>query len=351
MAYWSVEGVVALIPAKGEPSQSRVPMRLFRYDARNNVVKCPGGKTLIPRRSEERGRYYGSRTRDCAGCALKPDCLSKSRASKEVLVPHEYPALLRARRRHARWGEGEKRLYDRHRWRSEGYHGEAKSRHGLGRAVRRGLANVRVQSYLTAIAVNLKLLAAARAARLFAPWRAWFAGDAVCTHMAPSRADWVCSPKPRETPKRLLPKRGFSTGPSRGEWFLHFHRSPMTLKGGVNFKSVSPTISTLLPHLLYAHPIGPLPDQKNSSLLARNSPRISPHLRLSPRIGMRQNHPRIGRRRRSGGNGSCEKGKAAARPSSPKTGRFRSAGDPSPGDRYRSSAPGDGPRRTRREFR
>ncbi len=42
-------GVAALIPAKKEPSQSRVPLRLFRYDARNNIVKCPRGKTLTPR--------------------------------------------------------------------------------------------------------------------------------------------------------------------------------------------------------------------------------------------------------------------------------------------------------------
>ena len=37
-------GVAAVIPAKGEPSQSRVPLRLFRYDARHDVVKCPGGQ-------------------------------------------------------------------------------------------------------------------------------------------------------------------------------------------------------------------------------------------------------------------------------------------------------------------
>ena len=168
-------GVAALIPAKREPTQSRVPMRLFRYDARHDVLKCPGGKTLRPRRSEERGRYYVSKTRDCAGCALRADCLPKSRSSKEVLIPHAYPALLRARRRHARWGEEERRLWRRHMGRSEGYHGEAKSRHGLGRAVRRGLANMRIQSYLTAIAVNLKRLSAALAARIFALWRAWFA--------------------------------------------------------------------------------------------------------------------------------------------------------------------------------
>ena len=40
----------------------------------------------------------------------------------------------------------------------------------------------------------------------------------------------------------------------------------------------------------------PLLDRKNSSLPARNSPRISAHLRLPPRIGMRQNLPQTARR-------------------------------------------------------
>ena len=171
-------GVAALIPSKKEPSQSRVPLRLFRYDARHDVVKCPRGKTLSPRRSEERGRYYGSKTRDCAGCALRSDCLPQARSSKEVLIPHAYPALLRARRRHARWGEEERRM-----WRSEGYHGEAKTWHGLARAVRRGLENMKIQSYLTAAAINLKRLAAALAANLLALWRAWAAREEpLCVH-------------------------------------------------------------------------------------------------------------------------------------------------------------------------
>ena len=37
-------GVDGVIPAKKEPTQSRVPLRRFRYDARNDVVKCPRGK-------------------------------------------------------------------------------------------------------------------------------------------------------------------------------------------------------------------------------------------------------------------------------------------------------------------
>ena len=40
-------------------------------------------------------------------------------------------------------------------------HGEVKTWHGFARAVRRGLANMKIQAYLTAAAINLKRLAAA----------------------------------------------------------------------------------------------------------------------------------------------------------------------------------------------
>jgi hypothetical protein len=38
-------------------------------------------------------------------------------------------------------------------------HGEAKTQHGLRRAVRCGLANMSIQAYLTAAVINLKRLA------------------------------------------------------------------------------------------------------------------------------------------------------------------------------------------------
>lgn len=84
------------------------------------------------------------------------------------MISDHYPALLRARRRRARWSEEDQRLYQRHRWRSEGLHGEAKTCHGLARAVRRGLQNMRIQAYLTAAAINLKRLAAALLALVWA---------------------------------------------------------------------------------------------------------------------------------------------------------------------------------------
>jgi hypothetical protein len=79
-----------------------------------------------------------------------------------VLLNKDHPALLRARRRHLAWTERERILYASHRARVEGVHGEEKAWHGLARAVRRGLANMKIQAYLTAA----KRLAAAVAALL-----------------------------------------------------------------------------------------------------------------------------------------------------------------------------------------
>jgi transposase len=154
-------GIDPVIPAKAEPIRSPVPLRRFRYDAKHDLLRCPRGKFLRPTRRVEHGRFFYSKASDCSRCSLASLCLSKGRANKAVVVTDDYPALVRARRRRLRWAEEERRLYQRHRWRSEGFHGEAKTWHGLARAVRRGLDNMRIQALLTAAAINLKRLAAA----------------------------------------------------------------------------------------------------------------------------------------------------------------------------------------------
>ena len=151
-------GVAALIPAKKEPSQSRVPLRLFRYDARHNIVKCPRGKILGPRREAERGRYYGSKT-----------------------------------------------------W------------HGLARAVRRGLQNMKIQSYLTAAAITssgsppLLLQVYSPSGGPGPPEKS------LCAPIAPTHQEWASCPPPRESPYRPLPKPGYSTTPTRRECFAEIH--------------------------------------------------------------------------------------------------------------------------------
>jgi IS5 family transposase len=186
-------GIDPLIPAKAEPIKSRVPTRRFRYDAKHDILKCPKGRTLRPTRPIKHGRFFYSKAKDCKRCPLRDDCLSKERANKAVVIGHDYPALLRARRGRERWTKEDRRLDQRHRWRSEGFHGEAKTLHGLARAVRRGLANMAIQAYLTAAAVNIKRLAAAFLALLVSWVVQWTLLSAHCRRKASTLT--VCPPR------------------------------------------------------------------------------------------------------------------------------------------------------------
>jgi hypothetical protein len=160
-----IEGIV---PTKAEPPPGKViPTRRFKFDARHNLARCPRGKILRPKGKPHRGfQYFHAHGKDCAACPLKTRCVSPSRHSRVVVFNINHPSLLRARRKRLRWSCREQRLYQRHRWRVEGVHGEAKTWHGLARAVRRGLDNMRIQAFLTAAAINLKRLAAAFIATL-----------------------------------------------------------------------------------------------------------------------------------------------------------------------------------------
>lgn len=156
-------GIEAVIPAKPEraPKKGIIPVRRFKFNARNHVVRCPGKKLLRPHGKPDSDGFQHCRARpsDCQACRLRSRCFSSTMKRRAILLHKNHDALLRARRKHARWGDHEMTLYRNHRIRVEGYHGEAKTWHGLGRATRRGLANMQIQAYLAAAAVNLKRLA------------------------------------------------------------------------------------------------------------------------------------------------------------------------------------------------
>ena len=154
-------GIAAIIPPQKEGKHPRrLPLRRFKYDAKHQCVRCPGGKLLRRSSQEARGWTYRAKSSDCRSCPLRARCFSPSASSRLIVICHGYETLLRARRRYARRAPEDRALYQRHRWRVEGIHGEAKTQHGLRRAVRRGLANVSIQVYLTAAVMNLKRLAA-----------------------------------------------------------------------------------------------------------------------------------------------------------------------------------------------
>lgn len=63
--------------------------------------------------------------------------------TRTILIVDGYQSLLRARGgRQKDWDDKTRQLYNRHCHLVEGSHGEAKTQHGLRRAVRRGLENV-----------------------------------------------------------------------------------------------------------------------------------------------------------------------------------------------------------------
>jgi len=146
-------------PVRTRPAKA--PLSRFKYDARHDVLRCPKGKHLHRGTKTAKGALYRAKAVDCKGCVLASDCLSKNVSARSVTLTDGYPALLRARRRYAKKLASDRAAYHSHRFRVEGVHGEAKTCHGLNRATRRGLANMKIQAWLTAAAINLKRLAKA----------------------------------------------------------------------------------------------------------------------------------------------------------------------------------------------
>jgi hypothetical protein len=164
-AAFEARGIEAVVPTRPErpPRSGVIPVRRFKLDARHNHVRCPRGRTLRPHGKPDADGFqaYRATVKDCSACPLRARCFSPSMKRRAILLHKDHPALIRARRKHLAWGGREKAIYASHRGRVEGVHGEAKTWHGLARAVRRGLGNMQIQAYLTATVINLKRLAAA----------------------------------------------------------------------------------------------------------------------------------------------------------------------------------------------
>jgi transposase len=161
----------AIIPPQrvGRPKKERIPKQRFKYDAHHETLRCPAGNRMRRCASGKNGTWYRARPGECAACALRKRCVPPTAQARSIRVVDGYADLIRARRRHAQRLERDQALYTRHRWRVEGVHGRAKTQHGLGRAIRRGLDNVAIQAYLTAAVMNLKTLAKTGASTLFSP--------------------------------------------------------------------------------------------------------------------------------------------------------------------------------------
>ncbi|WP_051419518.1 IS1182 family transposase [Paracoccus pantotrophus] len=156
-----IEAVIPPLRAPRRKGAQGFPTERFKFDPHHDVVRCPARRRLTPGNVTKSGQWYRADRHDCARCPLKAQCLPRGAPSHRVHIVTNHAAILHARRKRLAWGKDDHAIYTRHRWRVEGTHGTAKTLHGLARAIRGGLGNMRIQALLTAIAMNLKKLAAA----------------------------------------------------------------------------------------------------------------------------------------------------------------------------------------------
>jgi hypothetical protein len=132
----------------------------FIYHDQHDVFVCPAGETLVYAGSESskrRRRRYRAPRSACMICVGKARCTVEDR--KQINVSPDHAALVRLRA-----DSRTNSFRDLYRARSpviEGIFGEAKQWHRLGRAWRRGLSNMLIQSLLVAAVLNFKRLMAA----------------------------------------------------------------------------------------------------------------------------------------------------------------------------------------------
>lgn len=129
----------------------------FTYDQKRDEFTCPAGTTLRyvgPVKGRPRQRRYRALRTVCRACPLKPQCTIAPQRTLKVGTDHAALLRLRADSR----TDSFRKLYRARSHVIEGIFGEAKQWHRLGRAWRRGLSNMLIQSLLVAAVLNLKRL-------------------------------------------------------------------------------------------------------------------------------------------------------------------------------------------------
>jgi len=134
----------------------------FKYDNRNDRYRCPDGHWMYPYDKPEKGimKRYRIVGGHCKHCSLRATCLPDAQKNRARFV---YRSLHQSHidriRRRQSTRHFKSKLTER-AWKVEGLFGEAKDNHCLRRTKYRGLANVQIQFYLTALSKNLKRVAA-----------------------------------------------------------------------------------------------------------------------------------------------------------------------------------------------
>ena len=132
----------------------------FVYDRPRDRYQCPAGHYLYPYdkvdgHSTKRYRLVGGH---CQRCSLRETCLPDNYKQRARFIYRGlYQDEIDKIKKRQKTKHFKKKLKER-LWKIEGLFAEAKQYHGLGRAKYRGLANMQIQCYLTALVQNIKRL-------------------------------------------------------------------------------------------------------------------------------------------------------------------------------------------------
>jgi len=157
-------------------SAYRIDESLFSYNKDSDQWVCVRGNRTVSRKTrtmkkKDRADFtyheYTFNREECAGCPLRDECIKKARGKAKKLQVGANAAEYYEHSQWAKTDEFIEEFIEEYKKRApiEGKNGEMKCFHGLDRAYGFNLGSVTVQAKLTAIAVNLKKIATALAAK------------------------------------------------------------------------------------------------------------------------------------------------------------------------------------------
>ena len=138
-------------------SEGIFPDSAFAYDATTNIVRCPSGQTMKPRRLHPTKRMWEYQLPQgiCAACALRAQC-TRAKNSRTIQRHEHHPLLEQARAQSH--SAAARRDRQRRQHLAEGSFADAANNHGFKRARWRRLWRVQIQDWLIAGIQNIKIL-------------------------------------------------------------------------------------------------------------------------------------------------------------------------------------------------
>ena len=154
------QGISSFIPLFNSRSGTADSLanEFLHYDNEKDLYTCPEGINLVPYVKFDGDRkQYRSKASDCKSCLKSKECplRLKGKGAARKLYRNHYFELYEKIKADMKTEVFKAKKYER-LWKIEGIMNELKNLHGLKRANSRGLDNVQKQSFLAAIAINIK---------------------------------------------------------------------------------------------------------------------------------------------------------------------------------------------------